>query len=310
MSLIVSDKKGRTDGPAHRMLEQVNSPIPIVLMARTAGYRFNEDLLSLDKYILVEMSEHGWDFDLKDTHVWGRNTEQFPHFDNEHYKRFDEFVAGKPPLLTFTRELLKKDVTETHKPIDYPCWYQVPEPASESEFNNRPISCFYFWGRSHEARPKLHGRMWTEGTENGFSVCDNLAFLDNFMMNEEGKKIVSVHLPHYYRLDIKELLAVNNLSKTCIALPGAGIKTFRHTEASYNSVMMKWADELAWSYDWTMGENCIETSNGLEILSLTWAIGLERLYEIYKAGVANCRRYQIDNYIRNYIEPTIKSAIN
>lgn len=307
MSLIVADRKGRTDGVFHSMLERVGSPIPIVLMSRTAGYRFNEDLLNLDKWILVEGSEHGWNFNLTETHVWGKNTDQFPHFDDEHYKRFDDFVASKPPLMTFTRELLQKEVTETHLPIDYPCWFHVPDPVSEKEFNNRPISAFYFWGRSHEARPKLQGRMWTEGTERGFSICDNLAFFDKFMMNEEGRKIVSVHLPHYYRIDIKELLAINNLSKLCLALPGAGIKTFRHVEASYNSVMIKWADNLAWSYPWENSVNCIDTYEGREIDSVSHAMNCGfALYDIYKAGVANCKNYQIDNYIRNYIEPAIQ----
>lgn len=294
--VIVADKKSRTDGPAFQMLSQVNSAIPIVLMARTAGYRFNEDLLSLDKYILIDFSEHGWDFNLQESHTWGVNTEKFQHFEGEHYKRFDDFVTSKPPLLTFTRELLKKDVTETHMPIDYPCWFNVNDPVSEKEFNNRPVSSFFFWGRSHEARVKLHGRMWTEATEKGFSICDNLSFFDKFMLNEEGRKIVSVHLPHYYRVDIKELLAINNLSKTSIALPGAGWKTFRHTESSYNSVMIKWKDELAWSYPWLSLVNCIDTSEGDEINRIAFWGDQEKLYEIYKAGVANCKKYQIDNY--------------
>lgn len=306
--VIVSDRKGRTDGPAFQMLQQVNSPLPIVLMARTPSYKFNEELLSIDKYILVEMSEHGWDWNFTDTHVWGKNTDQFPHFDTEHYKQFDEFVSKNPPILTFTRELLKKDVTETHIPIDYPSWYTVNEPVSEKEYNNRLLSSFFFWGRSHEARVKLHGRMWIEASEKGFSICDNLAFFDKFLMNEEGKKIVSVHLPYYHRFDIKELLAVNNMSKTSVALPGAGVKTFRHVESSYNSVMIKWADELSWSYPWVGGDNCITTYEGHEIKDIAYSAE-RNLYEIYKAGIANCKNYQIDLYIKNYIEPNIQKIL-
>lgn len=306
--LIVADRKGRTDGPAHRMLEQVNSPIPIVLMARTPGYRFNEELLSLDKYILFEFSELGWDWNFTETHIWGKNTDQFPQFESEHYKRFDDWVVGNPPLMTFTRELLKKDVTETNVPIDYPSWFTVNEPVSEKEFNGRPISAFNFWGRSHEARVKLHSRMWSEAVENGFSICDNLSFLDKFLLNEDGKKIVSVHLPHYFRYDIKELLAVCNLSKTCLALPGAGVKTFRHVEASYNSVMIKWKDDLAWSYPWEDNINCLSVYDGEEILTITTAHDYDDLYEIYKAGVANCKKYQLDLYLRDYIQPIIKNV--
>jgi hypothetical protein len=306
--LYTADRKGRTDGPAHNMLQQVNSNIPIVLMARTPGFRFNEELRKLDKYILVEFSEMGWDWKLTDTHIWGQNTSEFPQFDTEHYKQFDEWVAGHPPLLTFTRELLKKDVTENHMPIEYPCWYAVQEPVSEKEFNNRPLSAFYFWGRSHEARVKLHSRMWSEGSDKGFSICDNLAFFEKFMLNEDGRKIVSVHLPHYYRVEIKELLAINNLSKLSIALPGAGIKTFRHTESSFNSVMIKWEDSLAWTHAWEHGINCIETVEEREIESILIAMQISNLYEIYKEGIANCKKYQIDLYVK-HIESIIQKVV-
>lgn len=306
--IVVSDRKGRTDGPAFQMMQQVKSPLPIVLMARTPSYKFNEELLKLDRYVLCEFSEMGWDWKFEDTHVWGKNTDKFPQFDTEHYKRFDEFVANNPPVLTFTRELLKKDVTETHLPIDYPCWYSVLDPVSEKEFNGRPISSFFFWGRSHEARVKLHGRMWTEATEKGFSICDNLAYIDKFLLEEEGRKIVSVWLPHYGRTDIKQLLAINNLSKTSIALPGAGWKTFRHCESSFNSVMIKWADKLAWSHEWIDGESCIDTEEGEEINDIRFVVEHTNLYEIYKAGLSNCKRYQIDNYIK-YIEQQISERV-
>ena len=307
--VIVADRKSRTDGPMFKMVEQINCSVPVVLMARTAGYRFNEDLLSLDKYVLVEASEMGWDWQLTETHRWGFNTEKFPQFEDEEYKKFDDWVAASPPVLTFTREVLKKDVTETHIPIDYPCWYSVLDPVSEKEFNGRPISSFFFWGRSHEARVKLHGRMWTEATEKGFSICDNLAFLDKFLLEEQGRKIVSVNIPHYSRIDIKQLLAVNNLSKTSIAMPGAGWKTFRHCESSFNSVMIKWADELAWSFPWVDLSNCLDTVEGDEINEIQGAITRDvNLYEIYKAGLANCKRYQIDNYIK-HIEQQIKNVV-
>lgn len=307
--IVVADSKSRTDGPLFQMLSQVASNIPIVLMCRTAGYRFNEVLLNLKDYILVEGSEMGWDWNLTETHQWGINTDKFPQFDTDHYKRFDDFVASNKPVLTFTRELLKKDVTEIHIPIDYPCWYNVLDPVSEKEFNNRPLSSFYFWGRSHEARVKLHGRMWTEATQKGFSICDNLTHFDNFMLEEEGRKIVSLWMPHYGRVDIKQLLAINNMSKTSIALPGAGWKTFRHTEASFNSVMIKWRDELAWSYPWYGHVNCIDTEEGDEIGRISFWQDQERLYEIYKEGVANCKCYQIDNYVKIYIEKNINERI-
>lgn len=304
--LIVADRKGNTDGTASNFLQHVQSEIPIVLMARTHKYRFNENLLSVKRYVLFEFSEMGWDCDLdkSGSHIWGQNTERFPQFADDGYKRFDEWVSNNPPLLTFQRELLKRDESETLVPIDYPCWFQPRAIQSKETFNGRPIDGFYFWGRSHEARLRLHANIWMAASQKGFSVCDNLSFFEKFMFEENSRKWVSLWMPHYGRIDIKEILGRQELSKTSIALPGAGIKTFRHCEASLNSVMVKWKDNLAWAYPWDE-TNCILTEEGKEIESVEQAVNNPNLYDIYRAGTENCQRYQINNYINNYINPLI-----
>ena len=71
------------------------------------------------------------------------------------------------------------------------------------------------------------------------------------------------------------------------------------------AVMIKWQDSLAWSYPWVTCENCITTLDGNELNELTWALDTRNMYEIYKAGVANCKNYQIDLYVKNYIEKEI-----
>ena len=304
--IIVADKKQNTDGVAHKMLSYVESKIPIVLMSRTARFKFNEELKKLDKYILVEFSEMGWDWKFGDTHVWGSNTEKFPQFQGEEYKKFDEWVAQNPPLLTFARELLQKDVSEKLIPVDYPCWYEPTAIDDKRAFDGRPVSAFYFWGRSHEARLRLHGNMWIKASQRGFSVCDNLNYFEKFVFEEEGRKIVSLWIPHYGRVDVREIIGRQMLSKISIAMPGAGIKTFRNCESSINSVMMKWKDNLAWSYPWDEA-NCLLTEEGKEIDDIEAALNNPNLYEIYKAGVANCQRYQINNYITNYIQPKINA---
>lgn len=302
--IIVADKKGRTDGTMSNVLSLVKTDIPIVLMARTGMFKFNDELTKLDKYVLVEASEMGWDWKFTDSHVWGKNTELFPQFQDQEYQRFDEWVAGNPPLFTFTRELLKKDVSENHLPIDYPCWYEAKEIQTKEQFSGRPIDAFYFWGRSHEARLRLHSGIWMAASEKGFSVCDNLTFFEKFVMEEEGRKWVTLNIPHYGRIDIRELLGRQALSKTSVAMPGAGIKTFRHCESSINSVMVKWVDDMAWSFTWNE-TNCILTEGGKEIENIQKAINNPDLYEIYKEGIANCQKYQINNYINNYILPKI-----
>lgn len=302
--ILTADKKQRTDGVAHKLLSLINSDIPIVLMSRTSRFKFNDDLLGLDRYILAEFSEHGWCFPFLETHQWGCNTDRFPHFDDDEYKRFADFVAKKPPLLTFTREILKKDVTDTHHPIDYPCWFEAREIQDKKAFDGRPIDAFFFWGRSHEARLRLHSNIWKAASEKGFSILDNLNFFEKFVMEEEGKKWVTLNIPHYGRIDVRELIGRQALSKTSIAMPGAGVKTFRHCESPINSVMVKWKDDLAWAYEWDE-TNCILTSEGNEIEDIQAALNNPDLYEIYRAGVANCQKYQVNSYVNNYIMPII-----
>jgi len=292
--VIVADRRGNTDGVLHRVCELISSPLPIVLMAKTYNYKFNAAALEpIKDYILVEASEYGWNWDLdkSGTHIWGKNTNEFPQFsENEHYQLFDDWVKANPPKFTLKRELLKRDVTDTMKPIDYPCFYEAKEIQDIDMFNGRPVTAFYFWGRSHEARLRLHANIWMAASQKGFSVCDNISFFEKFVFEEDSKKWVSLNIPHYGRIDIRELLGRQQLSKFSIAMPGAGIKTFRHCESPINSVMVKWKDYLAWAYPWVGGENCIETEDGKEIESIEQASENPNLYDIYKAGVENCQR--------------------
>lgn len=307
MAIIVADKGGDTDGSMHKMLMAIESATPIVLMSRTRNFQFNDSLLGAKDYILADVSEMGWDWEWGEhgSHQWGKNIEHFPQFsENEHYKRFNDWVAANQPKLTFQRELLKKDVSDILKPIDYPCWYEPKEIQDKTGFNGRPISSFYYWGRSHEARLKLHSDIWKAASERGFSVCDNLNFFEKFVFEEEGRKWVSLNIPHYGRIDVREIIGRQALSKTSIAMPGAGVKTFRHCESSINSVMVKWKDDLAWSYSWDE-TNCVLTEEGKEIEDIENALQNPDLYEIYKAGTANCQKYQINNYLKNYLLPII-----
>lgn len=305
--IVVADAKGRTDGSMHRFLEMIESPLPIVLMARTAGYRFNEALLGLDKFLLFEASEHGWDWFLKDTHEWGRNTERFPHFEDKEYKKFADFVAAKPPVITFTRELLQKDVRENHLPLDYPGWYAAAGVDTKEQFDKRVIEVFNFWGRSHEDRVRLHASLIEGSMHYGYSISDNPYYFENFMTKEDGVKWLSWWIPWYARMDMQQVLSVNGMSKISIAYPGAGVKTFRASEVSVNSVMLKPFDNLAWTFPWTK-ENSIPCHCHEEVVSILKALKNPNLYDIYVAGVENAKKYQADSYAK-YLSEKIKSLV-
>ena len=85
-------------------------------------------------------------------------------------------------------------------------------------------------------------------------------------------------------------------------------------EAPYNSVMVLPEDDLAWSYGWVDGFNCIKFSreNDPTGLKNRWKIvekceeALKRndLYEIYLNGKKTIDQYRIDNYVK-YLEVKI-----
>lgn len=307
MGVFVADKNGHTDGSMHRLLQMVECKLPIVLMSRTGGFTFNEALRRLDRWVLVEVSELGWDWDITESHTWGGNTDRFPQYQSEEYKKFDEWVAQNPPVFTLQRELLKKDVTDNRKPIDYPMWYQVPPPVSKEEFESRPFELINYWGRSHERRLLFHSAIWRYATICGLSICDNLHYAKSFIENESGKKWATFHIAHYNRIPMEELIHFIISAKIGVSLRGAGYKCFRTTEVAAFAVLCMHNDELAYSFMWEHGSNCIKMPFGTnkhcneEIGAIEKALNRKDLYEIYVNGIENCRRYQADNYVRNYI---------
>lgn len=302
MPVIVADENSITDGSAFELLCQVRSDVPIVLVAWAENFKFNKALLAIENYVLVCFCEYGWDHNLTDTHIWGKNTEHFPRYCSEGYRELDEWVKSNPPKLMLKRELLKKDTSDTIKPIEYPCRHKTFQQTKE-EFDARVFSVFNYWGRSHEKRLTLHGNIWVEAGRHGYSVCDNLYQLQHFV-HEHGDKWVTLHIPHYSRIPMEELLQVNGNSKISISFPGAGKKCFRHGESSLNSVMALEKSDLAWSYDWNE-TNSIQFEIGNEIPTIIEALKRDDLYDIYLAGTSNCENYQIGNYVSKYLEPLI-----
>jgi len=147
--MIVSpDLEGRMDGSALRIANHIKSSVPLIPMTRIEGFKFNPALLNLDKYVLLDYSELWWNSENTDTHLFGKNTNDFPEiFKGDEWKKFDDFVREKPPLVYFKRELLNKDRSDFVHPLDYPCWVEVPPIQTRDEYNARPLSVFFYWGR-------------------------------------------------------------------------------------------------------------------------------------------------------------------
>jgi hypothetical protein len=305
--IIIADRKGNTDAIYHSLISKINVNIPIVLVSWVDDYIFNDVLLNLNDYILIDYTEMGWDWDLNKsgTHVFGANSDNFTRYCNQEYKKFDDFVKNNPPKLYFKRELLKQDATETLLPIEYTCNNQVPEIQTKEQFNARPINVFQSWGRSNENRLRIHAEILLHSYKKGFQVCDNLYYTNGYLSEEKGEKWVSLWIPHYARIDIQNLLQINNLSKLSLSWSGAGFKCFRTAEAPINSVMVMHKNNFEWTFGWDE-TNCILVDYFKEIEQIEQALSREDLYYVYVKGVENCKKYQLENYIP-YLENIINS---
>lgn len=303
--MVINADKNRSDGSAWQFLASANLPYPVLLISRSENLDFNEEVLSLagKPFLVFDFIENGWDDKSTETLVVGQNTAQFGHICQNGWGRLHDFLSQNIALKYFKRELLKKDKTDWLLPVEYPNWNNPYPMQSRLEFEARPISVFNYWGRSHEARVQLHGEIWKNASNGGYSVCDNMYYFNEFMKEEKGSKWISLWIPHYGRTDISHLLAINGQSKLCMSLPGAGIKCFRSTgEAIVNSVMVCKEDNLAWSYPFVAGENCVKFLEfGDEVEIIEDALRNLDLYKIYFEGLKAADWYRSDNYINNYL---------
>lgn len=293
-----------TDGSAHQMLLNVGSKLPIVLVSRPNKFVFNEQLLSLSEYCLVDFCEYGHDVEIADTHFFGKNTDE-RFFSGDEWKRFDEWVANNPPKLVIKRELLKKDTTDTIIPIEYAAWFEPPQVVSRDAFYKRPLSVFYSWGYSSEKRRLLQGEIWSEAHKYGYMVCDNLYYLNKFVEHESNpNKWVSAHIPWFSRHPMPDILQVQGLAKLSISMGGAGVKCFRNSESCLNAIMCLPNDNYAWTHDWVHGENCLRFDKENIVAQISGFLCREDLYSIYVKGVDTARKYFLPNYLLK-IEKTI-----
>ncbi len=310
---ILPNKNGGEDGTAVRIANAVaaQAGLPVVPITVINNFIFNDKLANVTEAIILDFCELGWDWDYQKsgTHFFGVNTENFPVFQSEEWQKFDKWVSRLSKKIYFKRELLVGDKPKYVYPIDYPCWYFVPEVEPISEFNKRPIDIFFFWGRSHEGRLQLHSDIWSGAIKFGYSVCDNIHYFERFLNNESGRKLASMNIPHYCREDISTIFAIQQHAKISIAYPGAGFKTFRATgESIFNSIVAMPENNFVHSFPFIDGINCFKwdaDEPALDRLLSCAETEQNYLYDIYKNGNRLAKRYQIDNYIKDYIIPIV-----
>jgi len=318
---IAPDKNNYIDPPLVNIFKDLDVDIAVVPLARTANYQFNERLYDLKEWVLVDYIEYGAnDWDRQNSHIWGHNTELFEYRfkDNwEEWLKFDKFCKEHPPKITFKRELLKKDVTETLLPCEYPCLLPSYPIQSKEDFNARKIELIHIWGHSNESRRMFQSAAWEHAVKEDITICDNIYYLQGFLSDNPRRLWACMNVPHFARNPMSEVMVINGMAKLSLSQPGDGIKCFRSAEVSQNSIMVLQDDPLAWSFDWIGDVNCIRVPIGNtmsdfrglngspEINVIEETLRRTDLYDIYVACVKNNKNYMVENYLNNYIKPLI-----
>lgn len=319
--IISPDLQGRIDGTVAANLlagfpDQSSSrhdcDVILVPVSTFADFKFNPALLDLgDKpYVILDYLEYEWCCDMETTHLLGKNTREFRWLSPAWWE-FCDFVRDHPPLLYFKRELLAIDQSSAVKPLDWPCYLADSPFQSEEEFNTRPIEVFFSWGFSHPSRPRLHAEIFRAMTTHGIGVISETDQFEGYFKGPCARTWVPIFSPWYSRKPIADIAWYQARSKMSVSLPGCGKKCFRHAEAPVATIMALQYDNLAWSYPWKHGDNCIRISvTSTEAMQdLDAATKRSDLYKIYVRSQETIAHYRTKPYVQNYIIPKIIEAL-
>jgi hypothetical protein len=323
-ALIHPDVTGRYDPPGSDTVKQIpnrvddpkDADVLLMPVARFDEFKFDERLNDINKpWVLFDWCEFGWDDPMTTSYRWGRDRLSHPSFQNPEWEKFDKFVRDHPPIMMFQRELRKEDASDYIQPIDYLNW--LPELGGENrdDFMKRPLDVSFNFGRSHEGRMWMHGAIFQNAGRFGYDVISEFSHIEKEIENQ-GRKWLSVHSPHYARLDVREVQKVNRKSIISLVLPGAGQKTFRLSECCADGIMAMPRHNLACAYPWTGNNsiqlpplNSIEDANESVKIMADALMGRDYLYEIYCRAMENALNYRAESYMRRHVHAQIEKKI-
>lgn len=283
---------------------QHHADVVIVPVVYQPNFTFSQELESLKKpIVLLDYTEYGWDWSGTENVLGRGNTTSYGHLNQKGYQELDEWASRTKFLVHFKRELLRKDVTENLIPCDFTCYLPKEPVQTKEEFNARPIEVMHQWGYSHDLRRKLHGEIFAKAQEFGYNVIDHPE--DKI----EGRTWATFHTPYYRRWPQSQVQDWCRKSKITVSLPGAGVKCFRSAEAPNASVMALPNDDLAWSYEWTHGLNCIRLLGWDRAWNMFYYQDTPALYEIYVNSQETIDLYRSENYVNNYLIQNIKDRL-
>lgn len=283
----------------------------LVPISTFADYRFNPKLRDIKKpWVLLDFLEYEWCFDMQNhcTHLFGLNTRECRWLSPAWWDLCD-FVRDNPPALYLKRELLAQDVSDTVKPVDWPCSLGELPLQTEDAFNSRSIEVFHCFGFSHPSRPRLHSDIFRAMTTHGIGVISELDHFQGYFQNPSARTWASIYSPWYARKPIHDILWFQERSKMSVSLPGCGKKCFRMAEAPVHTIMALPWDDLAWSYEWADGENCIRLDSTHLFDDLDEATKRADLFKIYVRSQETIALYRTEAYAANYLTPLIAARL-
>lgn len=235
-----------------------------------------------------------------------------PHSSNPEYDKFWAWAIENPPVLHFQREL-RNDMEPPYHwkkvPIEFACYLPIPDRATKESFDARPIDVLYFWGMSHQRRPKLHGDIFREGmASKGVDVISEWNHWEDTKSKSFSQHLwLSVYTPYWRRKPMTEILPIMQQAKIIVAMPGNGKKTFRHAEC-VGTLMAVDADNSVWAYPWN-DSNSIQLTPEMEFFDLLKATQRTDLYDLYCACDSNMRRYEARTYANEYVAAQIRQVL-
>lgn len=324
-AIVHPDITGRYDPPGTDVVRQCpgrvekveDADVIFIPVARFDEFKFDPALYDIKKpWVLFDWCEFSWSDPMQTSYLWGNNRTSHPSFQNEEWLKFDTFVRNFPPIMVFQRELLEKDRTDKVLPLDYLAWLPELGGENEEDFTKRPIEVEFDWGRSHEGRMWLHGAIFENAGGLKYDVISQFEHMDR-ALQESGRKWLSVHTPHYARLDVRELQHVVRKSKISVVMPGAGQKTFRCGERALDTIMAMPRHRLAVAYPWN-SDNSIVLPEIKNVINALEACGTlndavqdpKHLYKIYCSAMENGLNYRLENYARRWIGGNVERVIH
>ncbi len=194
-------------------------------------------------------------------------------------------------------------------PVEYPITFAPYEPVSEEDYYNRPFDLYFNYGFSNPDRPKLHGRLLLGIDQIGHNFAQTEKTEEEFLKQGRKRIVVVCHREWYERVPFKSR---NSMTYTTMDLYGAGMKCFRSTEGTIDTLAFK-ADPslLHYSYPWVNGKNCIalpvdernrlKIDEAYEIIRYNLRNNQGSLYSLYLKSVENNHKYRTENYVKDYL---------